>query len=344
MSYKNTMKLFVSNFTLVWKQLAYLTICILLFSLCSSAMISPIVELLKENGINEDLKTIFNTFYNTPSEFALRLSDMFKHIINAILSNFSEIYWSLFGALVLCLFLPYMLIEMSVYNITSILGQKSTMNRTVFYNQNMFHTLKQSFRYALTNILLNLPFWAVIIVIFEVYLLVSTTILTSIIGLMVVFALLIILFAIKISIFSCYTAHMVENNSDPFVSFGKGIKLVFKNFWKILSISIVLILTIIVVNGFIALFTFFSGLIVTIPATFVLLSIYYLVTYFNIKGERYYLSETIIYNPVKYTVKKDDFVSISVPEVTKEIDVTTTKIKKKYKKSNTTKSKKQKSK
>ena len=42
-------------------------------------------------------------------------------------------------------------------------------------------------------------------------------------------------------------------------------------------------------------------------------------------------NDTIIYNPVKYTVKKDDYVSISVPEVTKEINVTTTVIKKKYK-------------
>jgi hypothetical protein len=83
-------------------------------------------------------------------------------------------------------------------------------------------------------------------------------------------------------------------------------------------------------------FTFFSGLIVTIPATFVLIAIYNLVTYFNEKGVRYYLSNTIIYNPVKYTIKKDDYVSISVPEATDEIQVTTTVMKKKYKKTKST--------
>ena len=125
---------------------------------------------------------------------------------------------------------------------------------------------------------------------------------------------------------------MVANNAKPFVAFGKGFIQVFKNFWKILSISIVLLLTIIFINGVITIFTFFAGLIVTIPSCFVIVSVYNLVTYFNIKGERYYLSNTIIYNPVKYTVKKDDYVSISVPEATKEIQVTTTDMKKKYKK------------
>ena len=64
-----------------------------------------------------------------------------------------------------------------------------------------------------------------------------------------------------------------------------------------------------------------------------------MVTYFNEKGVRYYLSNTIIYNPVKYTVKKDDYVSITVPEATDEIQVTTTVMKKKYKKTKSTEGK-----
>lgn len=331
MSYKNTMKLFTSNFTLVWKQLLYLVCCVLLFSLCSYTVTRPIVDLLIENGIAEDFKTIFNTFYNTPSEFALRVTDMLKHIIRPILDNFSKIYMSLIGTIVLCVLLPFVLFEMSVYNISSILYQKLTMNMSVNYIHNGIQTLKQSFRYAFANILFNLPFGALFIVVLEFYLLISKTILTSIIGLMIVSLLLIILFSFKTSVFTYYTAYMVENNADPFVAFGKGLMKVFKNFWKIMSISIILILTVILVNGFIALFTFFAGLLVTIPATIVLFAIYNLVTYFNIKGTRYYLSDTIIYNPTRYEVKKDDYVSISVPEVVKEINVTTTVIKRKYK-------------
>ena len=346
MSYKNSMKLFASNFTLVWKQLAYLLVCLLLFSLCSYTTITPILDLLKENGVGEDLKTIFNTIYSSPNELALRVSDMLKHIISPILDNFSKIYLSFFGTIILCILLPYVLIQMSVYNISSILHQKFTMNMSVNYTQNMLKTFKQSLKFAFANIILNIPFWAITLVLIEVYLIVSKTVLSAIIGLIVLSFVLIVFIAIRLSLFTYYTAYMVENESSPFVAFAKGLIKTMKNFWKIMSHSIVLILTIIFVNGVIMLFTFFSGLIVTIPATFVLISIYNLVTYFNIKGVRYYLSDTIIFNPVQYTVKKDDYVSISVPEATKEINVETTIIKKKYKKNKTTKqnSKKQNSK
>ena len=335
MSYKNTMKLFASNFTLVWKQLVYLICCLLLFSLCSYTIIKPIVDLLIENGLNSDLKMLFNTAYNNINELALRVSDVLKHIITTIFDNFSKIYLNFFGAIIMCVLLPYILLQMSIYNISSILYQKFTMNMDVNYIQNAVQTLKPSIRYAFANILFNLPFMALVVVSFELYLVISTTVFSSIIGLILLSALLIILNSVKISVFSYYTAYMVANQSAPFVAFGKSLISVLKNFWKILSISVVLMLTIIFVNGVITIFTFFAGLIVTIPASFVLISIYNLVTYFNIKGERYYLSNTIIYNPVKYTVKKDDYVSISVPEATKEIQVTTTDMKKKYKKTKT---------
>jgi hypothetical protein len=212
------------------------------------------------------------------------------------------------------------------------------------YAQNAIRTLKHSLRYAFANLILTLPFIAGFVIMIEIYLICATSIWSAIIGMIVFMALTIILVSLKISIFTNYTAYMVENDADPFVSFAKSLGKSVKNFWKTLSISIILVLTIILVNGLIALFTFFSGLIVTIPATYVLIAIYNLVTYFNEKGTRYYLSNTIIYNPVQYTVKKDDYVSISVPEATEEVQVTTTVMKKKYKKTKSNKTSKPKSK
>ncbi len=350
MSYKNSMKLFASNFALVWKQLLYLMCTLLIFSLCSYTITTPIIDLLKDNGIGGDFKLLFNTVYGTPSELALNISDVLKHIITILIENFSSIWLSLVGTILLCFLLPYILTQVSIYNISSILYQKFTMNMDVGYMQNFLRTLKQGLKYAFANLIFVLPFLAIFVVLLEIYLLIANTIISAIIGLIGFMALTIMVLAFKITIFTNYTAYMVENDADAFVSFAKGVAISLKNFWKPMSISIILLLTIIMVNGFIAVFTFFSGLIITIPATYVLIAIYNLVTYFNNKGIRYYLSNTIIYNPVKYTVKKDDFdyVSISVPEATKEIQVTTTVMKKKYKKTKSTntkpKTKKQKTK
>ena len=339
MSYKNTMKLFASNFTLVWKQLSFMFLVLLAASLFSYTLAAPTIELLKANGIGEDFKILFNTVYSSPSELSLTIGETSKHIISVLVDNFSTIWLSFCGTLVVCVIIPYVLIQMSVYNISSILYQKFTMNMNANYLQNGIRTLKHSLRYALANLIFVLPFIATVVLMIEFYLISANTILSAIIGMVVFMALLIIVLALKVSIFTNYTAYMVENDADPFIAFGKGFAKAMKSFWKIMSISIILVLTIIFVNGFIAVFTFFSGLIVTIPATFVLVAIYNLVTYFNEKGVRYYLSNTIIYNPVKYTVKKDDYVSITVPEATDEIQVTTTVMKKKYKKTKSTEGK-----
>lgn len=338
MSYKNTMKLFASNFTLVWKQLFYIICTVFILTLCSSAVATPIIEVLKNNGVAQDFELIFKTVYSNPSQIALRVSDMFKHGIKAILLSFPTLYWNIIGTIFLCFILPFILFEMSKYNLTSILFQKFTMNMDVNYSQNMLQTLKQSIRYAFANIVFNLPFVAGTLIIFEIYLLIATSIISAIVGLIILSAILIILISIKISLFAYYTSYMVEHNCDPFAAFGKSLLKTFKDFWKILSMSIVLVLTIIFVNGFIAVFTFFSGLFVTIPASFVVISIYSLVTYFGSTGKRYYLSNSLIYNPVQYTIKKDDYVSIQIPEA-KEIQVTTTVMKKKYKKTNNSKKK-----
>lgn len=333
MSYKNSVRLFVSNFALVWKQLLYLLICALIFALCIYATTSPLISLMRENAVLDEFQEIIQTVYHSPSEFSLRLSEFFKLILNLIADNFSSIWLSLIGLIVLGILLPYILVQMSFYNLASIVYQKITMNMNVNYVQNAIKSLGQSIKYALANLLFNLPFAALTILFLDIYLVTATTVVSSLVGLFVLSILLIILNSFKISIFTCYVGYMVDNNSGPFVAFGKGVIKVFKNFWKLFSMSIVVSLTIIFVNSFIGVFTFFAGLIVSIPATFVFLAIYYLVVYLNIKGERYYLSSNLIYNPTKYVVKQEDYSLATIPEETKE--VTTTQMKKRKTKKKT---------
>lgn len=337
MSYKNTMKLFASNFNFVWKQLVYFIGCLLLLAVCSYTTITPIIDLLKENGIGYEFQKLFDSFYAMPNEIGLMISDIFKKILVIIINNFSQIYLSLLFAIVLCLVMPFILFEMSTYNLASIAYQKFTMNKTSSYLQNAISTFKPSLKYAFANIILTLPFTLINLALLFLYLIFAKTILSALIGLIILSALTILLQGIKIAIFSHYTGLVISEPQSLFKAFAKSLAIVFKDFWKNFSNSIILHLTIIFVNSFLMVFTFFAGLIISIPATFVLVSFFYIVSYLSTIGQRYYLSDTIIYNPVEYVVKKDDFVTISIPEVEKEVQVTTTKIKKIYKKHNSKK-------
>ena len=256
----------------------------------------------------------------------IRVSYTLGTILNG---NGGAWYTVLFRVVVFGILIPYLLLQMSFYNITSILYQKLTMNMDVPYIQNGFRLLKHSLVYALASIVINFPFLFIVVFLFEIYIAMAYSTITAIIGLVILFALLILFTSIKISFQTYFMSYMVEKDANSFVSYAKGLINVLKRFWKILSQSVILCLTIIFINGLIALFTFFSGLFITIPATFVLLSIYNLVVYFNMKGDRYYLADNMIFNPIKYQVKQDTFVGTEIPEEIKATELTTVVMKKK---------------
>lgn len=333
MSYKNSMKLLTSNFSFVWKQLVYLVCCLLLLAVCSYTTIRPIISLLSENNIISEFKNLFvNTLHTSPNEFAVSLCEVFKDAIAVILNNFGRILASLIFAVLLCICLPFILSQISTYNLSSIAYQKATMNKNCKYSQNALTTFKSAIRYALANIILTLPFLAVNILCIVVYILLAKSLMSAILGLIILSAILMINYSFKISIFANYTGLVIANPQNMFKAFGKSFAVVSKNFWRTFSSSLVVYLTIVVVNAFIMVFTFISGLIVSIPATYVFMAFYYIVSYLNSTGQRYYLSDTIIYNPVKHVVKKDDFVTITVPDVSNEEQVETTSLKRTYKK------------
>ena len=200
MSYKNTMKLMASNFMLVWKQLLYLLICFMIFILSTYTTLNPIIELLRENNIIEEFKSMIDSVYNTPSAFALELSSVLKHSINVIFSNFGAIWDNLVAFILLGVLVPYILIQMSFYNITSILYQKLSMNMNVNYIQNGVRLFKRSLVFAFASIIIGLPFLFIIVLLFEIYLALAYSTITAIFGLILLFALLIVTVSMQISL------------------------------------------------------------------------------------------------------------------------------------------------
>ena len=330
MSYRNTMKLFVSNFALAWKQLVYFLLCVFLFILCSYTLVSPVITTLRDAGLFAEIEHLMSVFYSDPKDAVFSISAVVKLIFSSIWANFSKIYLNLVAALVLCVILPYILYQISVYNISSILHQKLTMNMEVGYCQNYIATFKKAIKFAFASLVYSLPFHVVNLGVLIGFIFIADTMLKAIIGLIIVSFLSIALNSCKLTLFTHFTGNVIANNLNPFKAFFKSFKLEMKHFWKIMGYSVVVVLTAILINGVISIFTFFAGILFTIPATCVMLCIFKIVIFLNINGNRYYLSNSVIYNPQKYVVKKDDFVSTFVPpEDTREI--TTTKLKKQYK-------------
>ena len=82
-------------------------------------------------------------------------------------------------------------------------------------------------------------------------------------------------------------------NKNPFKTAYRAYKSQ-KDFSKVFSNAIILVLTIIIVNVIIGVFSVGAGLFITIPASMVLVVIFELISYYTTTKQRYYLSPTII--------------------------------------------------
>ena len=334
MSYKNTMKVFSSNFALVWKQVLYFSLCLIFFGFCSYQVAKPLIEVFRVNSIGEEITNMFNGFYTRGANLPHAFVEIVKHIFDVVCDNFSSVYGSL---LLLCLFaviLPYVFFQVGSYNLCSVIYKKLSMNMNVSYFQNLIGTLKYSIVYGLSNLILTLTFFALKIIALEIYISVANNIFLSYLGLVVLSGVFIFLDSVKGTFNSCYIGNAVETESFAPFAFGNSIPTTIKNFANILSNCVVLEITIIVANGFIGFFTFFAGLILSIPATAVLEAICFIIIYSNKTGQRYYLGNSVIYNPVKYEVKQEDvtFKSVFVNEKAPEQIETTVMKKPKHKK------------
>jgi hypothetical protein len=195
----------------------------MIFILSTYSTLTPIINLLREHNIIEEFKAIVDTVYNSPSDFAYELGCILKHLINVVFSNFGDIWLSLISFLAFGIFIPYVLIQMSFYNITSILYQKLSMNMNANYVQNAVRVLKQSIVFALANIIISIPFAFIIVLLFEIYLALAYSTITAIFGLVILAALLIVTVSIQISFYTYFMGYLMDHNGSPLVAFGKSL-------------------------------------------------------------------------------------------------------------------------
>ena len=63
MSYKNTMKLIASNFSLVWKQVLYFIVCFIILFICTYEVAKPIINIFVEDGVSGEVVNLVDSIY-----------------------------------------------------------------------------------------------------------------------------------------------------------------------------------------------------------------------------------------------------------------------------------------
>lgn len=303
MRYKNSIKIVFSNFNIVWKSMLYFLGVVLLSSGLMYFAVNPIFELLKTSGFVDDVVGSYTNFLSSLnfSEFMVSITDLSVDLIGIFKDNISTI-WINFTAIAFILgFLLVVLNHLAIYPMSNSLNYyMSSINNYSFYSS-MSDTFGKSLKATLVKYLVSIPINAIIIVImaFSLRLFNTNIWIISLLAPFLIMSLFVVLMALKSTLFACWIPTMITLNYSVLKSLGVGIKASFRHFWKVFGTAVGMILTIIVLNVFLGLFTFGAGFLISIPTSFLLYSAFGMVVTFEGLGMRYYVDVYNVITPPK---------------------------------------------
>ena len=298
MALRNAFRLLGTNFSLVWKNLSYKLIVFAVFGGIMVAFGLHIVETLKSAGFFNDLSEFWsNMFAMSTLEFNIALVDLLNSGADIVISNLASLSLNLIAICVAFIFLC-VFVNMAQLPMTDVIkGHMSSLTKFGFcgaYLRNFWNSLKQ----GIVLFLVKLPFWAIIVV--SGYYVLNLMTLSSIWAILspMLFALIaIIVISIQNTVFACFTPCLALHNCGVFKALNMGGKTVSKRFYRTWSNNIVFVVFAFVINFVCARYTYGVSLLVTLPATIVMNTIFNLVVYYESQGMRYYIdSNTIIYS------------------------------------------------
>jgi len=306
MTFKNSLKLLASNFSIVWKHLVYMLIVGAITVGLVFLFAAPSVEILTESGWVDTAKSLFATIYTEPTTVFLVIKELALSFFNVLAANFSSLWYSILGLIITGYFVPRFLLNISDYNVCSIAEKQITSLLHVGYTQNMVSTLRTSSKYAVVKMMIQLPFDVIKVLLVISFFRLSTSFISSLLFLSLLSMFLILVQSIEITMLAGFAPYMIEFGGNPFKCYLKSSVPIFKKFEKVFSNAIIVVLACLFVNLLLGVFTAFSALLITIPATAVFVCIFSNVAYLTMTEKRYYLSPSIIVNPKINDVKPEE--------------------------------------
>ena len=297
MIYKNSMKLLTSNFSLVWKQLAYSLIRLTIILGLTMLVSRPIVNLLTEQGFFQSITTTWQSVYTNTETFFVALKDCIQQFFSIISQHIGNLRASIVLFFIVIVIINAFLKYVGKYALTYVAHNNFTSLTKCNYSHSIISNIKNILKYSACRFLLDLPFTALKMLFIYIYCVMAQDFVMAIVGITLMIVLFTITYALQISVYNGLAAEQISHNKHPFKSVLKTYSSS-KELLKIFSNAIIVVVTIIVVNVIIGIFTVGAGLFITIPASMVLVVIFELISYYTQTKQRYYLSATVIVDVV----------------------------------------------
>ena len=300
MMYKDTFKSILSNFHLVWKILAYQIISILCVVGLAYACSLPIVNVLQSEGVTAQFTDLFTNFSRNFNIYELlansvKLVDNFCYVIA---QNISELWLYIVLFLFITILLNSFISGLYKFASTNVLYYYFSSNIKIGYTTSLINTLKTNIKFQLASLVVLLPINVLLLTI--LYFAVRWLVLSEgllIIAPVIIIALAIFLYAFKITLFSGWLPAIAVFNCGVWAGLKKGVKAVFRRFYRSFSTVILIIFTLFILNVICLICTFGVSLVVTLPLTMLAFITFGMVMFYCSQGMRFYVDSNTVITP-----------------------------------------------
>ncbi len=316
MKFKRTFHVFVDNFSIVYKQLLFRLITTALSGIICVLGVYPFInELVNSpqlNSLIDGLRTFALSFLNgevnSLSEISLKVQQAYADFMQLLQTNLTQIV--LGGLLLLLIHVISRWFEgICNYATAAVINDKMALRAKQPFLVTMIRTLKESTVYNAIYVPLSIIYdLAVGVGMFFLLFYLLSSVIYFFVSLFLFVTIVLVSVIIKMTFTCDWLPALIRGKKGQLGSLkytfsqkGKGTMNVASNF-------VVIVLLIFAVNVAAAVFTLGAGLLITIPASYVLIIGFEFVNYYDREGLKYFLDDNAIVCTAKEKPKtKEDF-------------------------------------
>ncbi len=316
MKFKRTFHVFVDNFSIVYKQLLFRLITTALSGIICVLGVYPFInELVNSpqlNSLIDGLRTFALSFLNgevnSLSEISLKVQQAYADFMQLLQTNLTQIV--LGGLLLLLIHVISRWFEgICNYATAAVINDKMALRAKQPFLVTMIRTLKESTVYNAIYVPLSIIYdLAVGVGMFFLLFYLLSSVIYFFVSLFLFVTIVLVSVIIKMTFTCDWLPALIRGKKGQLGSLkytfsqkGKGTMNVASNF-------VVIVLLIFAVNVAAAVFTLGAGLLITIPASYVLIIGFEFVNYYDREGLKYFLDDnTIVCTDKEKPKTKEDF-------------------------------------
>lgn len=316
MEFKHAFHVFVDNFSTTYKLLVYRLIVLAVTIGLSCAVLVPAIGCISDTAQYTELQSSFSVLWTNiiemnAGELQTSLQNV-KNAFGAFENLLSDKSW-LIATVVVCLCVVYVinrfLVGVGNYVTGSLVHDKMVMHTTSSFTFTLFKNIRRAALYAVIYAPLAFLYDFICLVIIWAIISVGMKVLSvTLIKIFLIAILFLVFAAVKFTFTTDWLPALINGKMKQRAAIAYTFSRKGKRTAAVLSNSLVLTLIVIALNVAAGIFTLGAGLLLTLPASSLILTTYCFVNYFDRNKQKYFVDEYTVIGPKKEApVSREEF-------------------------------------